>query len=335
MKIGNLNINATPEQIIESLKQELQEKQARYIFRKTKSLANNFQFSCPFHSNGLENKPSCGMTRDTTRSGNKVTEAGLVHCFTCGYTASLPKFVADVLGNVRGELYGKQWLKSTFLSDPLVIRPKLELFQKGNSKNNSFVSEAELDKYRYTHDYMYKRGLTDDIIELFDIGFDERTNCLTFPIRDMNGRVVFIYRRGVTKKFHQYGEDDTKTDYLYGAYELLDNLDGFDADLRNSVYVTESVLNCLTLWNLGYPSISIMGTGGGNQYKLLERLPQRKIILALDPDDAGEIGQDKIKYYLKGKKIIQELIYPEYFFDEGLDINSNPDEIDYENLLLF
>lgn len=30
----------------------------------------------------------------------------------------------------------------------------------------------ELDRYRYIHPYMYKRGMTDDLIEKFDVGYD-------------------------------------------------------------------------------------------------------------------------------------------------------------------
>ena len=52
---------------------------------------------------------------------------------------------------------------------------------------------------------MYKRRSTDEIIEKFDVGFDNHfelkdkfgkvksvLRCLTFPVRDINGNTLFI-----------------------------------------------------------------------------------------------------------------------------------------------
>ena len=335
MKVNGINLEATPEQIIDILREELSNQQGRYILRRTKSLANNYQFSCPFHSEGLENHPSCGMTREVGYSRGKVIDPGTVHCFTCGYTSPLPKFIADVLGNVRGELFGMQWLKQHFLSSSEVLRPEINLFATSKrSAKKKFITEDELVKYRWNHPYMYERGLDDNLIELFDVGYDKLSNCLTFPVKNIDGDIVFIYRRSVFKKFHNYGEDDDKTNYLYGAYELLQYQNDFDEDLRNRVYVVESILNCLTLWKYGFPAVSTMGVGGGNQYELLKKLPQRQLVLALDPDKAGINGQNKIRQKLKSTKIVSELSYPDYFYTDKLDINSNPDELNFDNIIL-
>lgn len=334
MQIGGLSIDATPERIIDMLQSEVQETSGTYLFRRVKSLGSNCQFSCPFHSGGMEKKPSCGMSRDVTYVGSRLVEAGTVHCFTCKYTAKLPRFIADVLGSSRGELFGSQWLKRNFLSEENIVRPKLNLFGDVQESTKPFITEEELDSYRYYHPYMESRGLTDDLIEIFDVGYDEATNCLTFPIKDPQGNPLFIYRRGVEKKFHQYGEDDDKTSVLYGVYELSQYMDGFDEDLQSTVYVTESIINCLTLWKHGYPAISLMGVGGGNQYDLLKKLPYRRIVLALDPDDAGQNAQNTIYEKISGDKLVLRLHYDESIYEEGLDINSGENLIDFDNIQL-
>ena len=96
MKLNGLYLDATPEQIIQKLTFELEEEQGRFLFRRTKSLGSNMQFSCPFHGDGMERHPSCGMSRDVSYSGSRIIEAGTVHCFTCGYTAKLNEFVSDL-----------------------------------------------------------------------------------------------------------------------------------------------------------------------------------------------------------------------------------------------
>lgn len=338
MRVGQLTIETTPEQIIDILRQEVQDATGQYLFRRTKSLGSNLQFSCPFHGNGMEKHPSCGMSRDVSYSGSKVIEAGTVHCFTCGYTAPLNQFIADLFNHPRGALFGGQWLKQHFLSDNVVVRKSVDLFADSKralpKQAKKYIKESELQKYRWFHPYMYERHLTDDMIEIFDVGYDKLTNCLTFPVKDLTGKVVFIYRRSVYKKFHKYGENDDKTDHLYGVYELSKYRSEFDSDLQNTVYVVESIINCLTLWSMGYPAVSTMGVGGGNQYNLLKQLPQRRIVLALDPDKAGRDGQAKIRKHLQATKIISELYYPDYFYAEKLDINSNPYELDFDNIIL-
>ena len=242
MKVNGLYIDATCEQIIQKLTFELERDYGRTLFRRTKSLGSNMQFSCPFHGNGMENHPSCGMSREVTYSGTRLIEAGTVHCFTCGYTAKLNEFISDLFNRKDGGFYGNQWLKRNFLSGEEQVRPLLDLGLREGSqrakRSYSIISEEELEKYRWIHPYMYKRKLTDEIIELFDVGYDKLNDCITMPVRDMQGNTVFFNRRSVGQKFHKYGESDPKTEFLYGAYEVLKYRDRFEDSSK--LYVTES-----------------------------------------------------------------------------------------------
>ena len=69
---------------------------------------------------------------------------------------------------------------------------------------------------------MYKRGLTDDIIDKFDIGYDKSTDSITFPVTDLYGNVKWIQTRSVRGKFYRIPEGIIKTDYLYGVYQALE-----------------------------------------------------------------------------------------------------------------
>ena len=64
-----------------------------------------------------------------------------------------------------------------------------------------------------------------------------------------------------------------------------------------------------------------MGVGGGEQYRLLERLPGRTLILGLDPDNAGEVASEKIFRLLRRKKVIKRLDYPDWMYEQKKDIN--------------
>ena len=66
----------------------------------------------------------------------------------------------------------------------------------------------------------------------------------------------------------------------------------------------------------GRQAIALFGTGSSEQIEQLKNLPQRKIILALDGDEAGKNGINKILNKVDNK-IITVLKTPE----DGRDIN--------------
>ena len=63
MKVNGLYIDATCEQIIQQLTFELERDYGRTLFRRTKSLGSNMQFSCPFHKMGGSPYRGHGMDR--------------------------------------------------------------------------------------------------------------------------------------------------------------------------------------------------------------------------------------------------------------------------------
>lgn len=339
MKVNGMDIDAKPEQIIARLQVEVEEVTGKHLFRRTKSLGSNMQFSCPFHSGGMEKNPSCGMSREVTYGGGKAHEAGTVHCFTCGYTNDLTNFISDVFGRMDSGFYGNQWLKKNFAASEIISRPKIDL-NFGRSiavpeKVFTPMLEEELDKYRWVHPYMYERKLTDDIIVMFDVGYDKLQDSITFPVRDLKGNTIFINRRSVRSKFHKYGEDDPKSEFIYGEYELNKYPEWFkNSPQKGKLYVVESIINCLTLWTMRIPAVALMGVGGGNQFNLLRKRKERNIVLALDPDEAGMKAQEKIYKQVGKDKLVTFLRYPAEFYTNNWDINDEPYLVDYSDTYL-
>ena len=177
--------------------------------------------------------------------------------------------------------------------------------------DKTVITEEELDKYRYIHPYLYERGLTDEIIERFDIGYDRERDCITFPISDLQGRVVFVATRSVKTKF--FGLPKGLDKPVYQA-------DKFICGKYKNAYITESFLNCLTCWKYNKPAMAMIGTGNQKQYEILNKLPVREYILAFDPDDAGRKATERFRKNVHGK-IIKELVY-----SDNRDINDLQEE---------
>ena len=295
-------------------------------FKKFKVLTDHIQFCCPFHKDGQESKPSCGITTNDIKYGDgRVVKAGSVHCFTCGTTCNLAEMISYLFGRNDFGVFGDEWLLKNFVNVKYENREDLQINFERNKKIETpkieYVSEEELDSYRYTHPYMYQRKLTDEVIEMFDVGYDKdfvlknqngrvsHLRCITFPVRDETGGTLFIARRSVDTKFFHYPSGAKKP--VYGLYELS-KIDPYPKE----VYICESIIDCLTLWSVGKYAVALNGLGTEQQMKQLRKLPVREYVLATDSDKAGMGARNKIRQSIKNK-LITEIILP----DGRKDIN--------------
>ena len=321
MKIDDKIYACELEDILDELQKQLRVNRSPYLQKGYKRSGSNLQVQCPFHSGGQERNPSAGIRRSD----------GMFHCFACGKAATLPEFVTACFqkNDIFGE-FGRRWLSRNFLSLEVENRKPLELdFTRREKKTEEqkYVTEEELDQYRYYHPYWTKRGITDEhIIELFDLGYDRSTKCITFPVRDIRGNCLFIARRSVSTKFFSYPEGVTKP--LYGLYEygrvsseigkgvMMMRLPFKVFDDLNEVIVCESMIDCILLWQAGHYAVALNGTGNKLQMQQLKSMLCRKLILATDNDEAGLKARKVIREAITNK-LITEIQFPKSIKDIG------------------
>lgn len=280
--------------IINLLKFDLVKHNIEYL-QDIKDGPKNIQITCPYHANGKERKPSAGIRKSD----------GILHCFACGETHTLPEVISYCFG-YDSDSYGKRWL-NTHIQDKIYTsgRPHHKESEKEEVANN-FVSEEELDSYRYTHPYWAERGIVNErIIELFDLGYDIKNKMITFPVRDVQGRCEFVAKRSVKTKFFQYPQGVSKP--LYGLYELQLAIDcGEDID---KFYVCESMIDCILLWQSGHYAVAMNGLGNERQFRQLRDIPCETMVLATDNDKAGRDARKRIRNNVTNKWVC-ELEFP-------------------------
>lgn len=317
MIINDVQFNCELEDILTELISQLRANNINLI-QKHKDGPTHIQICCPYHANGMERRPSAGLRKSD----------GIFHCFACNETHSLSEVISHCFGqddDVVGK-FGWQWLIRNFATVQVEERKDVDLdFSRnirdrvsnsisttGTHKNQNgrmdkldktYVSEQELDKYRYFHPYILKRGVSEKIVELFDVGWDSKTDCITFPNLDRYGNCLFVAKRSVKQKFFQYPKGVQKE--LYGIYQLY-QLDPFPSE----VYVCESMIDCLYLWTFDIPACAMNGLGNDIQFKQLRELPCRQLVLATDSDEAGQLARKRIRMNMKNTKIIKEVILP-------------------------
>ena len=299
MEVNNHVILDDTQDILIELRKQLELNGVKR-FAKFIDSGNNIQTNCPFHKEGQERKPSFGINKKT----------GECHCFGCGWSGTLSEMISNCFGKDDFGVYGNKWLIRNFLSVAVESRPDIDVdfcrSKKITSETKKYISEQELDSYRYTHPYMYKRKLTDEIIDLFDIGYDKNTECITFPNRDINGNCLFIARRSVKTKFFNYPQDVEKP--VYGLYECNICAKTIKNWFPDEIIICESMIDALTCWVYGRYAVALNGTGNENQFRTLRNMPNRKVILATDMDEAGLKARERIRQSL-GNKIVTEYVW--------------------------
>ena len=298
-------IVASVEQVIQDLKLERFEDG---LLKEINNTGSDLMVTCPFHKGGHENKPSCGVLLREKIDKNKKYEAGTVHCYTCGYTADLPQFVADLLG-LPSPVQGFKWLVGRYNYSSAEREPlELNLY-RGQAEKASYMDEAEVERYYQELlkswagcEYLKRRALPNWIIDAFKLGFDPEDRTVLFPVRDLSGKVAFYKGRSIVGKHFYNAKDIDKTSQIFGLYELLNGAFWSSmsvADESSEIWITESEIDALTLIAQGKFSIAIMGSHISEaQCKELEGTPFRRFVLALDNDEAGRKGCSQIKRLL-------------------------------------
>lgn len=285
-----------------------------------KKSGRNILMTCPFHKHGHEKKPSCGGTFNSP----------WFHCFTCGYVANILEIINFVCNQPPQSDFAVKWVKANFTIAYVDDRSLDSITERYKLPNNNikYVDESELEQYRYIHPYMYQRGLTDELIQKFDVGYDKYFKlknddsstsyipCITFPVRDKSGGTLFIARRSIQGKIFHYPAEVEKP--LYGIYELNKY---YPTVINNEFHpikelvICESIFNALSCWKYGVPALAMLGTGTMEQAMQIDKLNVDTLYLGLDPDIAGDKGTKRLLDRLHRNKI--------YIFDvpTGKDIN--------------
>lgn len=296
MIINNVPFETDLMSILEELRSQLSANGIT-LFHSMRDTPDNIQVCCPYHKDGQERRPSAGIKKSD----------GTFHCFSCGEIHTLQEVISHCFGrsdDIVGA-FGWEWLLKNFLTVSIEERKSLnlDLSRDLSEKATLYISDDELDKYRVYHPYMWKRKMTPEVVDIFDIGYDKDTKSITFPVRDVRGRCLFVARRSVVTKFFNYPSGVEKP--VYGLYELS-QLERYPAE----VIICESMIDAVYLWTVGKYAVALNGLGNELQFKQLREMPCRKFILCTDSDDAGMKARARIKKNIRNK-LITEYVLPD------------------------
>ncbi|WP_425349056.1 toprim domain-containing protein [Galactobacillus timonensis] len=171
-------------------------------------------------------------------------------------------------------------------------------------------------------DYFRKRGLSEEIIERFQLGFSPESQTIYIPYG--SGSHYFVTRKIGEKAYRKLPSD------IYGS-EPLFNKDALYSG--QPCFICEGPFDAMSIEQCGGKAVSI---GGNAFWKLIrcirEKQPDGTLILSLDNDDPGREMQKKFTDLLRKESI--PFVAAQYSYDsyqKNKDANdmlqSNPEQL--------
>jgi DNA primase len=178
-----------------------------------------------------------------------------------------------------------------------------------------------------TYKYLLDRGLTEETIENFNIGYVENNqcywkvsqelitsrfyNCIFFPVYNLYGNLVghSVRRLKGTPKFDTTIAKKSKVVYgLNKTYRYILE--------KGYTFVVEGIFDFLVMWQSGFRnSVAILGSNMSfDQFCLLNRFTDR-FCLVFDGDSAGFEAATTIMNHLKERHVQGKLVQLPVGFD--------------------
>lgn len=300
LEVGGVVLNTDVEDIISLVQEETM------YFKDLNELEKDMMVTCCFHKGGMEDKPSLGINKDT----------GVYHCFTCGERGDILQLLQHTLELSRNQVIRK--LAGEYIYSGSSRRLDIDFSKKEEVKPIPYSEVKPLiDDNRKARAYLATRGIRQEVAQYFPIGYYSKYDTIRFYVQDLEGNFIYHKERAIKKKSFFNQTNVKKSDYLYGARQLLRYW-----DRTSPVWVCESEIDCLTCWSRGQFAVAIGGSHiSKKQITILQSLGVRQLIDGMDRDIAGREGWDNIKS-LVHNMITYDTIFPNNKKDIN-DLTSN------------
>lgn len=250
------------------------------IFEKVKQSTNiaevveSFGVKLNYHDKGL-----CPFHREKTPSFSIDRSKNIFTCFGCGETGDVITFVSRMKG--LEPLDAAKRLAETYHID---IEDGKKKTKSSSIKEYIKRCQANVGKT----DYFLKRGLTATTIQKFCLGYDESRKAVVIPY---SGKLAYYQTRGVANKvFFKPKTEDAGAEPLF-------NIEGMKLRSKEPVFVVESPICAMSIYQCGGNAVSTCGTSGWRNVvdEVKKRKPNGGFILCMDNDDPGRTASKTLQ----------------------------------------
>ena len=213
---------------------------------------------CPFHK---EKTPSFSVKR----------EDNIFKCFGCGESGDAITFVAKLKG-----------IEPIEAARELAEKYHIEVEEKKTGKSATITEylkrcQGDIGKT----DYFEKRGLNRATIRKFCLGYDAYHNSAVIPY---SSKMTYYQTRSIAEKaFFKPKTEDAGAEPVF-------NINGLKLRTKEPIFVVESPICAMSVYQSGGNAIATCGTGGWR--KVIDEVKKKKplggFILCFDNDEPGQ-----------------------------------------------
>ena len=248
-------------------------------------------FYCPFHSN--RNSASCSINKNT----------GVWICFnpSCGESGTLVELTKRVLQ--KNDFEAIRFISS---QQPEVLSDFDQLMQNMFEDKPEFIEFPqktldnlynELGSCKAAKDYFESRGITEESMHFFKLGYSSQQKMVIVPIHSPGGIPVGLVGRSIEEKKFKNSTNLPRSKTMFNIHRAK--------RIGDNVIVVESSFDAIRVHQAGFPNV--IATLGGHispdNIKLLNR-HFSKIVLMTDADLAGrDLGREIISK-LRNKEVL-------------------------------
>lgn len=316
-----------------------------------KKFGSNYKGLCPFHS---ENTPSFNVSQ----------QKQFYHCFGCGASGDAIKFLRENEGlsfmDAIEKLASMANIELPKLSNKLSDDSK-SLYTINTEAKNFFI--ACLKNNQSAKKYLVSRGISSEMIDLFEIGFapeswdglkkifDEKNyvkeaidlgllinnknktydrfrNRIMFPIKNSAGKVIAFGGRTIDSNEKAKYINSPESNLFHKSYELYGLHESSKyISKKNRVILVEGYTDVISLHKNGFDNVvASLGTAFTKHHiKKLKRY-SKKITFCFDGDIAGKAAAWKALENIL-EEYTDDITVDFCFLDEGKD----PDQLARDN----
>jgi DNA primase len=254
------------------------------------------QGKCPFHGGGREKNPSFFWNLDN----------GMFFCHSCKASGSFPTFLkmVGITGSAKDDYLSRAQYDATISS---LLNSS---FKRNRRRNplllNSPLPEATIGLFDLTPNRLVESGFKTDLLQEYEIGYDQFNQRIIYPIRDLYGRLIGFSGRadaGQKPRYKIYSSTELKNisptyslekgNTLWNIHNVWDRYLAPNA-LTPNIIVVEGFKAALHVIQAGYPDVvALMGSYLSEVQRFILSLLGGTVYLFLDNNEAGQRGTKK------------------------------------------
>lgn len=275
----------------------------------------NIMVCCPL----APYSPGHSRLRDTHPSmGIKYSEFGgfVVNCFTCGFRSPTLASLYDELARCSGDFAFLRYVDRAVALEQLDEGGILSMLSAFESKPKA-QDEPIHDNERYTpflcdkpHWYWATRGIREEIVSIWEGGYDANLQRITLPVRCRVGHLRGATGRTVLQnspvKYHNYW-DMRRGHWLFGEHLVK----------GGGMIVVEGPLDAVVVYQHlhdlnaldEYSVVALMGAKFTKRQSDMICRISSEVIAFFDRDEAGRTATETLRSNLEGRALVSSVRY--------------------------